>query len=443
MTSEEATYSKITRRLVPFLFASYTLAYLDRVNVGFAKLQMQHDLHLSDAAYGTGAGVFFLGYFAFEVPSNVLLRRFGARRWIARIMVMWGALSTAMMFTNSTTTFYVLRFILGAAEAGFFPGVILYTTYWYPQARRARIVAMFMTATAVAGVFGGPVSGSIMKGMSNVWGLANWQWLYLLEGVPSLIMGVLALVILDDGPEKARWLTVEEKALVRTRLEEEERMKQAAGDLHGITLADAFRKLDVWLLSVAYFAIITGAYGVSFWLPQIIKDSLTTDPWRIGLLSMIPWGVTAVVMVANGRHSDRTGERCWHIALPAMIGSAAFWVSSMKGISGVTGLLALTVATAGVMSAASAFWTLPTRVLSGVAAAAGIALINSIGNLSGYVAPAAIGKIKDATGDIRPALSALSLSLFLGGVAVVLISRFRMRAIVDGNGALAQSDASR
>jgi sugar phosphate permease len=426
---EAHTYRTVTWRLLPFLFLCYVLAYLDRVNVGFARLQMQADLGLSDTAYGIGAGMFFIGYFFFEVPSNLLLRRVGARIWIARIMVLWGFISSAMMFTNSQTTFYVLRFLLGIAEAGFFPGIILYLTFWYTRAHRARMVALFMTAIALAGVFGGPVSGLIMDRMGGVGGLRNWEWLYLLEGLPSIVVGVLVLLYLDDGPERAAWLSAEQKALIARRLAEEEALK-AADERHTQHIGEVFRNPAVWALSLIYFGAVMGNYGVTFWLPQIIRETITTNPWRIGLVSMIPWGVAAVTAVIVGASSDRHQERRWHIATGAGIGAVAFALSGMPGISGWTGLAFLTVATAGMMSTMTTFWSLPTAILSGNAAAAGIAWINSLGNLSGYVSPFVLGAIRDATrdaahpnGNMFLALLVLAVSLFLAGVLTLVVTR--------------------
>jgi sugar phosphate permease len=428
---EARTYRTVTWRLLPFLFLCYVLAYLDRVNVGFARLQMQADLGLSDTAYGIGAGMFFIGYFFFEVPSNLLLKRVGARIWIARIMVLWGLISSAMMFTNSQTTFYVLRFVLGVAEAGFFPGVILYLTFWYTRAHRARMVALFMTAIALAGVFGGPISGLIMDRMGGVAGLRNWEWLYLIEGVPSVLVGFLVLVYLDDGPERATWLTAEQKALLARRLAEEEALK-TEDERHATHAAEVFRNPAVWVLSLIYFGAVMGNYGVTFWLPQIIRETITTNPWRIGLVSMIPWGAAAVTAVIVGASSDRRQERRWHIATGAGIGAVAFALSGLPGISGWTGLAFLTVATAGMMSTMTTFWALPTAILSGNAAAAGIAWINSLGNLSGYVSPFVLGAIRDATrdathpnGNMFLALSVLAFSLFLAGVLTLVVTRSR------------------
>jgi len=412
---EEATYRKVAWRLLPILFLCYVLAYLDRVNVGFAKLQMQKALAFSDTVYGIGAGVFFIGYFLFEVPSNLILERVGARIWIARIMILWGLVSSAMMFTSGETSFYVLRFILGVAEAGFFPGIILYLTYWFTRAHRAWMVAGFMTAITLSGVIGGPVSGRILTSFSGAAGLAGWQWLYLLEGLPSILVGLVILWFLDDGPSTARWLSDGEKELLLRRLQDEEKLKVEEGMGHH-RLADALRSRRLWLLALIYFCIVMGLYGISFWLPSILSETMTSDPWRIGLLTAIPWGASAAVMLLVGRRSDRTGERRWHTALPALVAGAAFATSAMSGASPIRNFLALTVATCGVMAAVSCFWALPTAFLSGTAAAAGIAAINSIGNLAGYVSPFVVGHVRDATGSMSAALVVLAGSLFVAGV---------------------------
>ena len=426
---EEGTYRKVAWRLLPVLFSCYVLAYLDRVNVGFAKLQMQQDLGFSDTVYGIGAGVFFIGYFLFEVPSNLILERVGARIWIARIMILWGLVSAGMMFTSGETTFYVLRFMLGIAEAGFFPGIILYLTYWFTRAHRARMVAGFMTAITLSGVIGGPVSGWILASFSGAAGLAGWQWLYLLEGLPSVVVGLLVLGLLDDGPSKAKWLSDAEKELLLRSIQEEENLKTEEGAGHH-RLADAFRSGRLWLHALIYFCVVMGLYGISFWLPSILSETMTSDPWRIGLLTAIPWGAAAVVMLLVGRHSDRTGERRWHTALPALVAGAAFATSAMSGISAVQSFIALTVATCGVMAAVSCFWSLPTAFLSGTAAAAGIAAINSIGNLAGYVSPFVVGRVRDATGSMSAALVVLAGSLLAAGV---LTARIAPRGTATGS----------
>ena len=423
---EKATYSKVTWRLIPFLFLCYILAYLDRVNVGFAKLQMGSDLNFSDVIYGTGAGIFFIGYFFFEVPSNIILSKVGAKIWIARIMILWGLISAAMMFTNSEMTFYVLRFLLGVAEAGFFPGIILYLTYWYTRTHRAKMVAAFMTAIALAGVIGGPVSGWILGSMAGVAGLKGWQWLYLIEGLPSVVVGIWVLFYLDDGPAKSKWLTQQEKDLLLQRLEQEESVKKSQGE-SSHSFADAFTNPKVWLLCAVYFGIVMGTYGISFWLPQIIKDTITKDPWEIGLISAIPWAMAAIAMVWNGHHSDLTGERRWHVAGACIIGSIAFAVSAMPGVGGWGGIAALTVATAGVMSAVSCFWSVPTGILSGTAAAAGIAWINSVGNLAGFVSPKVVGWIRDNTHNMPLALSVLSVSVMIAALLTLYVTSMKSK----------------
>jgi D-galactonate transporter len=417
---ERTTYRRVARRLIPLLFLCYIAAYLDRVNVGFAKLEMAQDLGLSDTVYGLGAGIFFLGYFLFEVPSNLILQRVGARLWIARIMIVWGVVSAATMLVRGETSFYLMRFLLGLAEAGFFPGVILYLTQWFPPAHRARMTAFFMTAVAAAGIIGGPVSGWILGHLGGVAGWAGWQWLYLLEGVPSIVIGLWVLAYLDDDPSKARWLSEDERALLLRRLEEERAAKQLAGE-HRTTLLEAFRSSRVWLLCLVYFSLAMGVYGVSFWLPQIIKDTLTRDPVEIGWISAIPWVVAAVVMVGNGRHSDRTGERRWHVAIPSLVSGAGFALAALPHLGGWTGVAALTLAAAGVLSAMSCFWSMPPALLSGSAAAAGIAWINSVGNLAGYVSPSVVGKIRDVTGSMAPALGLLAASLVLAAILALAV----------------------
>jgi sugar phosphate permease len=424
---EAATYRKVSGRLIPLLFVAYIAAYLDRVNVGFAKLGMAADLGFSDTVYGLGAGIFFLGYFLFEVPSNVILQRVGAKRWIARIMISWGLLSAATMFVQSATAFYLMRFLLGVAEAGFFPGVILYLTGWFPRAERGRRTAAFMTAVAVAGVIGGPVSGWIMGNLGGVAGLAGWQWLFLLEGLPSVAIGFIVLTFLDDGPAAARWLTAPERDLLVARLEEDERAKRSTTGPRQ-TIAGAFTDPRIWLLCAVYFGVALGIYGISFWLPQIIEETITEDKFRIGLISMIPWLGAVVGMVWNGRHADRTGERRWHTAAPAIIGGIALGASSVPGVGGWAGIAALTVAAAGILSAASAFWSLPTAILSGAGAAAGIAWINSVGNLAGYASPYLVGKIRDLTHSMVAAMALIGGSLVIAGV-LALVPRFQRTGV--------------
>ncbi|MFB3903797.1 MAG: MFS transporter [Acidobacteriota bacterium] len=419
--AEAAVYRKVTLRLIPFLFICYVCAYIDRVNVGFAKLQMSVDLGFSETAYGTGAGIFFIGYFFFEIPSNLLLQRFGARVWIMRIMVVWGLISMTMSMVGSELWFYIARFLLGVAEAGFFPGVILYLTYWYTQKHRVRMVAGFMTAIAVTGVVGGPVSGWIMETFAGYSGLAGWQWLFILEGLPAVLVGLMVLVFLDDGPREARWLSPEEKAIVSKRLEEEQEEKNRKHT--GSTLGDALRSPFVWVLSAVYFGAVMGLYGISFWLPQIVRDMGIQSTRDIGLITAIPWAAAAIGMVLVGRHSDATQERRWHIAIASFAASVGFMASALFTGSPVLSLLALTVSAVGVMSVLSSFWALPTAVLSGTAAAAGLALINSFGNLAGHVSPSVVGFIKDLTGELTGGLWVLAASLMLSCLLVLWLTR--------------------
>lgn len=423
MHAEARLYRRVTWRLIPFLFLCYIFAYIDRVNVGFAKLQMQADLGISDAVYGTGAGIFFIGYFFFEVPCNLALQKIGAKYWLGPIMIVWGMVSACTMLVKTEAEFYTVRFVLGLVESGFFPGVILYLTFWFTSKYRAKMVAAFMTAIPLSGVLGGPVSGWLLERMSSVGGLRGWQWLYIVEAVPSLIAGAIAMFFLSDNPAKAKWLNEADRALLLQRLEEDEAGKKSAGGHHN--LGAALRTPKVWLFCLIYFGVVMGNYALQFWLPQIVKDTLTKDPWHIGLLTMIPWTATAIVMVIVGHHSDITGERRWHIAVSAFAGGLGLAISVIPGISGIAGLAALTLAACGVISASSCFWSLPTSYLSGTAAAGGIALINAIGNLGGFVSPWLVGKIADATHTITPALLTLTGTCWMS--AVITIAFFRKR----------------
>ena len=416
-TFEERTYGKVTRRLVPFLFLCYVVAYIDRVNVGFAKLQMLADLKFSEAVYGLGAGIFFIGYFLFEVPSNIILHRMGARVWIARIMITWGIISACMMFVHSVSAFYATRFLLGVAEAGFFPGIILYLTYWFPSARRARVVALFMSAIALSGVVGGPLSGWIMQALAGKFGWSGWQWLFLMEGIPSVLVGVWVLFYLDDSIAGARWLSADEKSSLQARIAADERSEQITG------IVGAFADGRVWLMSAVYFCLVMGLYGVTFWLPQIIQSTGGQDVFTVGLLTAIPYGAATVAMVMASRHSDRTGERRWHLALATFTGGAGLVLSALTGGSALLSLAALSLATMGIMSSLPLFWPLPTAFLRGGAAAAGIAVINSLGNLAGFTSPFMVGTIKDATGSMAMGLYILALTLGLGGILVLAGTR--------------------
>ncbi len=367
MTSDETlkrkVLNKVTRRLIPLLLGLYIIAYLDRVNIGFAALQMNHDLGFSSTIYGLGSGIFFLGYFLFEIPSNLILERIGARVWIARIVMTWGVIATGMMFVKSPLSFYLLRFLLGIAEAGFFPGIILYLTYWFPEVQRAKTVALFMTATAISGVVGGPLSGLLLT-LHGIGGLAGWQWLFLIEGLPAIIMGFVVLSYLCERPEQAQWLEPEERFWLQERLRLEYELKLRH---NSYTLLQALVNPQVWLLSLIYFTLVIGVYGISFWLPQIIKGfSGLSDLW-VGFLSVIPYLVGAIGMVFIGSHSDQTGERRAHIAIPAFIGAFGLVLSAYFH-EPVTALLSLSLAALGIWGALGPFWALPTAFLSGTAA---------------------------------------------------------------------------
>ena len=415
--AEDATYAKVTWRLIPFLFLCYVFAYLDRVNVGFAKLQMLSDLKFSETVYGLGAGIFFIGYFIFEVPSNIAMHRFGARKWIARIMITWGVISAAMIFVKSPTTFYILRFFLGVAEAGFFPGIILYLTYWYPSSRRGKITAMFMTGIPIAGVVGGPLSGWILNQFNGVYGMPGWQWLFLLEAIPSFLAGFVVLVYLDDKISAAKWLTVEQRSLLEKSLANE------AGNIEVHSVWGPFRNKRVWVLSLCYFGIIMGLYGISFWLPTLFKASGVADAFTIGLLTMIPYGAAAIAMVMLGRSSDRMKERRWHVAMPALLGAAGLVASTFVPHNAALAVLFLTLATIGIMGALCQFWAIPPSFLGGAAAAAGIALINSVGNLAGFVSPYLVGWIKDLTHSTDVGLYCVAASLVVAAAIVLTMPK--------------------
>jgi ACS family tartrate transporter-like MFS transporter len=415
---ERTTIGKVTWRLIPFLLLLYIISWLDRVNVSFAALQMNQDLGFSATVYGIGAGIFFVGYAMCEIPSNLILARVGARRWIARIMVTWGVLAVAMMWVRGPTSFYVVRFLLGIAEAGFLPGVIYYLSNWYPAAQRARAVSMFMIGIPLAIVVGGPVAG-LLLGMSGTLGLAGWQWLFLLEGAPALLLGVAVWLYLPDGPAQARWLTPEQQTWLAGKIAQEH---AAASARHGVGLGQALRHPTVWQLALIMFACQTGSYGLTLWIPQILKGLSGFSDLGVGVISAIPYIGAAIGMVVIGMSSDRTGERFLHIAVPAFIAAVGFTVSAFV-VSPIPGMIALTIAAIGDLGSRGPFWSLPGRFLTSSASAGGIALINMVGSLGGFVGPYAIGYVKDATGSFTGGLLLLAGLLFVSAIATLWLRR--------------------
>ena len=418
---ELATMQKVSRRLIPYLFVLYVTAYLDRINIGFAQLQMKSALGFSDTVYGLGAGVFFLGYFLFEVPSNLILARIGARVWIARIMITWGLISSAVAMVRTPAEFYALRFLLGVAEAGFFPGVIYYLSQWFPAAARASAISRFTTATATSGIVGGPLSAALLT-LDGVSGLAGWQWIFVAEGVPSVLLGVTTLWFLTDRPAEAKWLSPAE----REHLDAMMRMEAADIVRRGhVSLGRALLHPTVWRLSLLSFTLLLGFYSISFWLPQIVESLSRGHSVEVALLSSIPYVAAAVAMLAVGAHSDRTRERCLHIAGAALMGAAGLGATAVVQTP-VPGLIALSVAAMGVFSAIPVFWSLPTTFLSGTAAAGAIALINSLGNLAGFFGPSLIGRVRDLTGGFAGSL--ISIAVLLVGSSALAVSLRRSPA---------------
>ena len=415
--ARQSAIAKAARRLIPFLCLCYAVNFLDRVNVGYAALAMNADLGFTPAIYGTGAGIFFVGYILFEIPSNLALQRFGARIWIARIMISWGLIATAMALVSGETSFYVMRFLLGVAEAGFFPGIILYLTYWFPARERARIVALFMAATPLATMVGGPVSGALLE-FNGLFGLKGWQWLFIVEGLPAIVLGVIALRVLDNRPEEANWLSKGERQALSQVLAAEAEAARTTGYAE---LGQALTRPRVLALGLLYFCIVIGFYGISLWMPQVIQ-TYGLNPLEIGFLTAIPYFFAAIAMVLWGAHSDRTGERIWHVALPLFLAGAAFaWSAATLPLALI--LVALTLATIGTYAAIGTFWSLPTSILTGTGAAAGLALINSMGNTGGLVGPPIIGAIKQQTGSFTAALLFLAGALVIGALIALMFGR--------------------
>ena len=402
---------KITLRLIPFLFVLYIVAWLDRVNVGFAALQMNADLGFSATAFGFGSGIFFAGYCLFEVPSNIILHRVGARRWIARIMVSWGFISAAMMLVQTPMSFYILRFLLGVAEAGFFPGVIYYLGLWYPAEQRARAIAAFMMGIPVAGLVGGPLSGLLLS-LDGYGGLAGWQLLFLAEGLPAVALGVITFFWLPDGPEDARWLTPAERDALKGTLAAE---RAACFKAQSIGTLGALTNSVVWRLGITFLLAVIGFYGYAIWSPLIFKSLTGFSDLGIGMLSGAIAAVTIVCMLVSGAHSDRTGERPLHVAIPHLVMSAGFLGGALLHAP-VLAVVSLALVPIGHASAYGAFWSMPTKFLTGQAAAAGIALVAAIVNVGGFIGPILMGVLKDRTESHAVALLLLSGFAFLSSL---------------------------
>ena len=416
VSAEDLIFRKIALRLVPFLFLCYLAAYLDRVNVGFAKLQMQKELAFSETVYGFGAGIFFLGYVLFEVPSNIILHKVRARLWLARAMVTWAIISAATAFVSTPTAFYVMRFLLGVAEAGFIPGVLLYLTFWFPASRRGRITALFLTAIPMASIFGGPLSGWILSVASGAYGISGWRWLFLIEAIPSIVFGVAILFYLDNSVEDAKWLNPSEKRMVAAIIAGEQEDKEGLSELR-----HAFVTGRVWLLGAAYFCIASGIYIVSFWIPTIIKQTGVTDPLKIGLLTAVPYLVAVATMITVCAHGDRARERRWHTAAPAVICALGLAVTAASTGNTILALIGLTLAVAGASTSQASFWTLPASFLGGAAAAAGIALVNSLGNIAGFASTYVVGWLADLTHSNVTSLYLFAGIVSLGAILVLMI----------------------
>ena len=401
MTLEERAFRKATRRLVPFLFLIYVVAYLDRVNVSFAQLQLEDDLGFSDTIFGIGAGIFSLGYVIFGVPSNLALERFGARRWLAGIMVVWGLISASMMFIDDATSFYVLRFLLGAAEAGFFPGIILFLTWWFPERQRTQAIALFLTAVSAAYVVGGPLSGGLLE-LDGFLGLDGWQWLFLIEGIPAVALGFVTLRYLDERPHDADWLEPEERDFLAREVQRERELSEGLG---GERIRDALGSGRVWAMGLVYFVLLAAGFGLTFFVPDLVQDRTGFSDFEVGVLAAIPYGFATVAMILAARRG--TG-----LTVPVLVGAAGTALTAYAQ-SPLLLTVSITLAAVGILSALPRFWVLPTTYLTGTAAAAGIALVAAVGNLGGFVGPAFTGIAEDSSGGFEMPLTVLAAALVL------------------------------
>lgn len=425
-TALEIAYKKVAIRLIPFVFLCYIFAYFSRVNVSFAKLEMIGELGFSEAVYGFGAGIFFIGYVVFAVPSNIILSKVGARLWIAILMISWGIFSTCLMFTRTPGEFYLFRFLTGIAEAGFFPGMTYYFTQWFPGARRGRVMAMFMAAVPLSGVFGGPISGWIMTTFNTgQMGLAGWEWLFLLYGIPTVLLGTFVFWCMPNNYRSAKFLTEHEKDMIEFELQIENKVKNSScqnNSLLGFLLSPW-----VWYFCMVYFFIEMGEYAIGFWMPSIIQNCGMDNLNHIGLLSAIPYLIACVVMIYVGRSADLRNERRWHLVVPMLVGMVGLMLAAQFSNSMIIAMIGLTLATTGVLTALPMFWTVPQSLLGTAAAAGGLALINSIGNLAGFVSPYLIGWIKDLTNSTDLALYIIGLSVLIAAVLILRIPKSRFK----------------
>ncbi|MDP4024017.1 MFS transporter [Methylobacterium sp. NEAU 140] len=419
---EKATMRRVMWRLVPFICLLYFIAFIDRVNIGFAALTMNKDLGFSSAVFGFGAGVFFFGYFLFEVPSNMVLDKVGARLWIARVMITWGLISGAFAFVQGEYSFYILRFLLGAAEAGFFPGIILYLTYWFPTRYRAGVVSLFMAAAPISVVLGSPISSALL-GMEGILGLHGWQWMFLIEAAPAVVLGVVVLFYMTDRPEKARWLTDDQRAWLVAEMNAEHARKQVVAK-HGVLAG--MTDIRVLALALVYFGTSAGLYTLGIWAPQIIK-SFGLSTMAVGFLNGVPPTIAVVAMILWARHSDKTRERTWHVVIACLVAAAGLMLAGGAS-STVAVIAALSLVNVGISAAKPPLWAMPTMFLSGSAAAVGIATINSIGNLGGFVGPWAIGWLKDQTGGFTAGLVFVAALLVLSAVVTLIVARAGRRS---------------
>jgi sugar phosphate permease len=419
--AQDAVYKKIAWRLMPVLIVGYIFAYLDRVNIGFAKLGMRDEPWFSDEVFALASGIFFIGYFLFEVPGNILMHKFGARIWITRIMLSWGIVSGLCAISESASMFYWVRFFLGVAEAGFFPAIILYLTYWFPKKRRAAMFAMFMVAVNFAGIIGSPISGWIMESTKEIDHLKPWQWLFVIEAIPSILLGLFIPFLLTNQPDQAKWLTEEEKLIVKKDMEADEEYEREHAIGKG-RFIDIFKSGKVWLFALAYFCIAIGLYGIAFWLPQIIENTMTKDKLEIGILAAIPWSAAAIGMVIFGRKADQSGKYRQYVAAACFVSMLGFVGSGLHNTNAVFVLTMISIAAVGLMSAVSTFWSLPTMLLSGTALAAGIAFINSIGGLGGFISPEMFVWFK-TNFDLGVGLIAAGVIMGIAGMIILFVGK--------------------